>query len=419
MSIVDRIVDDSPYLLGLKSNDSTNFKDISVKQLNMLFDNTDFKDCINRIAPLYEGNYPDVDSEVYPQLLKDLDYLISPKGLDLLVLLHFSPFKEDILKQLNNAMLYEYEHIDFGDDLKETIISLGLIDLLKFKGYTFTNGEINYICGYVHINSFKYILEHNKIDIYYDNNSGFKIACRYENLDIFKHLYEITLKDGKSVEGDYKYFFECACRTGNVELSEYIWNLIDTCIQTNDKKFYYASHISSYIYNAIFMNDLEMVKFLLKLDHKYGRLSDNTPMDYIIHSLNRTINMDIIKYVYEFSLEIGISFNIHNRHGLLVAICTSGNLNVFKFLWNLISQSSSPEDISNIIHKNNNRLFRCACDSGNLELISYLQDISLEIREPFVVNNFLLHTLINIFIFLEMYPRNTYSKEVNRFLKTL
>ena len=406
MSIIDEIIDDSPYLSGLRNNKPEEFKDISIEKLNSLFDNTNFKGCIKRISPLYEGLYPE-DDDIFIQLINDLDYLISSKRINLLVFIRFSFSKNYLLTQLNRSLTYEYNQISFKNDIRTTIISLGLVDMLKNKKFIISNQEFVEICIYGHLETIKYILEQGDvleqgdIDIHYDDNHSIKNAC-CNKLDVFKYLIELSLKRNQLIEKSYKQLFIISCERYNIEVAEYIRLLAE------NKNIEYISDLDlkNLTIDFFIRGKIEIFKYILELSLKLNRLLNPT----IIFKSIRSGNIHMIEFLINFTLENNIQVTIDpNNDRLFSVICW--NLSTFKLFWEMNIRSSNQLDI----HFGNNHLFNCVCENDNFEMISYLQDISLQTGKPFIKNTFLSRNLRK----LSFSSLCVYSNKVNNFLDAL
>ena len=241
MSITEIIIADSPSLISLAVNDPIGFENISSEQLNSMFDNTDFKDCINRIEPLYTGNYLKYvkiknNMKFFIQLIHDLDYLNLSKEIELMIILHFNPEKDYILSKLNECAIQKYRSIIFDKSFIKTCISLNLIDLLIFKSKTkkISHDDFSFACRHGSLLMVKFIIRLPCSDIHRFNEEVFRNTCGSGSLEKAQYIWEWSLHSSsgkinlhvKHHESDYsELILKEACRSGNIELLDWLWKL--------------------------------------------------------------------------------------------------------------------------------------------------------------------------------------------------
>ena len=217
-----KMISESLLLIDMTIINPDIFKDITLEKLNEMFDNTRFKDCIKRVYPIYQGRYP----KTILRTIEDLYYLRSSKMIDMLVLMHHSSYKDDIISKLNPNIIIEYEKIKQKEKELPTsirfmfcennkleivlIISLELVDLFKSK-MTYLN-----------------LKRTNKYHLA-DIEKVFEIACMYNNLEIIEFIWPDLIEHfhfNKIYNMDqYKMkLYTNACENGNVEVLKWIWD---------------------------------------------------------------------------------------------------------------------------------------------------------------------------------------------------
>ena len=211
MSLLDKVIKESVVLSLLSADED--FKNISAQKFNEYFNGTNkphVRDIIFKLISIYEGKYPNFDimstNEVF-NLIRGIHSLETIKIKDLLVLLHFYKYKEVILEHLDVYINDDYNNIKILGNLKDTLISLDLVDLLRTRGYTFTAQDLVLACKYGSLNVVKYI-----IDKQYDINYQYNPKRNPYDDNIAVHIYNEEL-------------FQNACNSGNLELVQYLWDL--------------------------------------------------------------------------------------------------------------------------------------------------------------------------------------------------
>ena len=185
MSILDKIVDDCMFLKNMNFTNVEECKGMTIEILNSYFNKDPERiNIMTRVIPIYEGIYPTNDDELL-QSLKDLDFLGSGKRIDLLVIACYSKSKDYILSQLNSTMNYEFNQIEFKETLKDTIISLGLTDLLKSMKFTFTSLDLLRACK--NDEMIKHILKHDIVIVV-----SHKLARRYAQMGVRSNIMAQT-----------------------------------------------------------------------------------------------------------------------------------------------------------------------------------------------------------------------------------
>ena len=243
MDLVNSIINDCEVLKRM-----TFIKPPKIGELNAIFDNTEFKNVVARITPLYLGIYPRDPKEggnllKLIQLIKDADYLESGKRFYLLVLLHFyADFKmlKEIVKTFNNSTTFDYQSLKFMSTLKDTCMASSLIDILILNKYTFTGIEFDHTCLHSNTDTLKYIYGLGGINIhgfygddedaYYDE-FPFQMACRSGDLEKAQWIFNVGLIDetrgGRKINfhGTQEMPFQMACFSGNLKLVKWLWNI--------------------------------------------------------------------------------------------------------------------------------------------------------------------------------------------------
>ena len=240
MELIKEIINDCEVFRRM-----TFYKTPDIEELNAIFDNTglpEFKNVVDRIAPLYLGIYPispkkGGDILELVGLIKDTDYLESGKRFNLFALLHFYAKRRQlisILSTLNDTINSDYNSIRFKPTLKETCMASSLIDILILNKYTYSQFEFDNACLLSNLATLQYIYGLGKIDIHgdYDNREiPFTLACQDGDLEKAQWMYNIGLDDeargGRkiNIHANLENPFKMACFTGNFELVKWLWNI--------------------------------------------------------------------------------------------------------------------------------------------------------------------------------------------------
>ena len=390
MELIDKIIDDSALLIKMRNNEPEFFINITIEKLSDYINNMNnpyLTNIIDRIKPLYEGIYPDNVNDVL-KFIKDLDFLESKKRFDLFVIIHFSNRENDILKELNDTLNYEYQQIDFKETEKKTIISLGLVDLLISKNYCFYYFDFYFACKYGHLSVIKYIyddkLDYNKKDEHCEDIlENFADVCSTGNLELVKYIWNIQLPIEQIYNGNtflciYYDAFEKASQSGNIKLIEWLYYLglkiinIYQCLD-DDKIITYNNY--TFIYSCKSGN-IELVKCLYDLILKSnGEIDIHFANELAFQNACKSGNLELVQWLWNFDEKI----NIHEYDDLAFNhACKSGNLKLVQWLWELGLEIESKDGTK--ININSNELFSDACRSGNLELVQWLWKLSLEIE---------------------------------------
>ena len=335
------IINDSKVLIIMRNNEPEIFINITTEMLSDYLNNMNnpyLTNIIDRITPLYEGNYPKLkknDTKNFIQLVNDLDYLESNKRIDLFTILHFSPLKSKILRDLNDVINSEYSEVEFKDTFVDTLISLNLFDLLKTKDFVFTDQNFNDACEYGYMPMIKYIWSKGNINLRVDNDIIFKNVCISNKLEVAKYLWQLGLESYQLIDIfiNNAIVFKNACEYGNLEMFQWLCKIAK---ETFDE-----------------INFLE----------DYG--------DNLFALACRSGNLELVQWIYNLGIEHNVRINIHyNNEEPFKNACRSGNLKLVKWL---LLISSSGDEIN--IHVDDDYPFQMACLSGNLELVQWLCEV--------------------------------------------
>ena len=400
MSLLEKIINDSEVFIRMKDSDPYKFEGMTIEILNSYFDDVykfpELNGIINRIIPYYENIIypdPDHDKEQFLQLLKDFDYLASKKRIDLLVLLYYSKSRQFYINQFNNTMNIDYNEINldkyrrkvYAGHFQVPAIALGLLNVLKFKKYYFDKFHFLDACKYGQLEIAEHIYELLDIDIHDRNEQAFLYACRSGNLELVKWLWNIGLKlemrglGRINIHVHHCLAFIYACESGNLELVQWLWNI---GVESNNIIDIHAQHEGAF-QRACSSGNLDLVKFIWNIGVESNNIID-------IHSL--------AEMAFRFA-------------------CYSGNLLLVQWLWDIgldprfnNGRIINIHDLRHSMTNNNESGFIYACLSENIELIKWLWNIGLN---PEFNNGKIID--------LSKYPSHPsrYSPKIKEFLKTL
>ena len=366
---INKMIDDSVVLTTMRFNEPEKFKTITVDELNKYFKAHDQVNIIKRVFPLYEGIYPN-DEDIL-QYVKDFDFLDSQKRKELFILIRFSYLKESILKQLNDNIVREYKEVKFKSTLKDTLLSLGFVDLLKSKNYSFTEKEFLKVCENGHLSIVKYIYEFGEIDIHDKKELAFRNACRSGNFELVQYILNIGIDLLSLPSTEYEDIFSNACRSGNLKLVQFLWKLgikIGRRFDLyNNNEFVFLSACES--------GSVEVVQYILNLGIENGRIFDiHINNEYPFFHACTSGNIELIEYL----LKLGGKIDDSSKTSLFQCICYLGKIEAVKYLWALDNKKFFLH-----IPGYYNCTFGSACYSGNIELIKYIWQLGVESGEPF------------------------------------
>ena len=319
MSLLNEIINDSKVLTLLRDENPT-------IEVNIIFPT--FDDIFLRISPLYQGVYPELNKDnhnLFIQLIEDLHCLNSSKITELLVLLHFYQKKEKILEKLNIDILAKYSSVSLEKSLKLTLSKYGFIDLLKVGKYKFNQVDLNNVCCMGSLPVVKFIIQSNT-NRKFMHTMQHVCSCNY--MDIAVYIWEFL----KEQEHDITSIFICACKSGNLELIKWVWQLgnIDLHIDNED------------------------------------------PFKNVCYSYN----LDAIKYVWELGYKDNVGIiNIHIfNEEIFEILCSQDKIEIVEWIWQL----SLRDDVGKIdIHVNDDRIFRNffskrVINEDNLDVLKYI-----------------------------------------------
>ena len=333
MNTIHRIIADSDVLIPMGDVEENFFKNISVDKLNTYFNNVinkpQYTNIIKRIAPIYDGIYPD-DKEELIQLIKDLDLLGSKKLTEILVLLDYYYHDDtiDFIETTIPAVQFEYDQIKFGDNFKNKLILNDLVDLLKIKYELFTLDDITLAGINDSVKVFKYIWEFIGDDDVLINI--FDRILRYpqkhdEDFNIIKCIFDIALKDDiirtklYLHKNDYR-LLKVSCQNGNFETVKYIWNI---SLQDGVGKLNLHADDEEPFRFACFSGNIELVQWIWdKCIFYNSKINLDGTLPMIITLLLSFSRFSMIKYLYNLSLNDGAHFNLNgfsadNRNRIL------------------------------------------------------------------------------------------------------
>ena len=364
-----RIINDSEILKNIEIENVSSID--TVTKLDRIIKSRTHIECgTYKISSVYDGFYPENYLD-YIDLISIMDELRIPKIIDLLVLIHFSFFKDSVLNWLCKSSKNIYNKIIFRETLKETIISLGLIDLLISQKYTYTDEEFARICGYGHILSVMHILESSRlagtpIDIHYNNDDSINNSLSDNNLPVFKFLYEINMLSNRLL--NIIELFELACNGNNMEIIEYVWKLVN--ISGDIDTLEYKSVFECVFNNAFCSNNLILAQYLWDISLKTGihldiHETDIGGFNLFTYSCSKG-HIKMARWLLEISFLPGVGkIDLHaNNEKIFTDLCLSGCLDGVNYVLEI------DENID--IHANNELGFCNACLSGNKELVKFL-----------------------------------------------
>ena len=352
MSVIERMINDSVVLTGMVGMDPEEMKNISVKELNDKINNYEkipSQNVVDRVSKLYPTDSVNVYSSLnFLQALEDTNYLISSKRIELLVFFYFK-YKEEgklykfeiMISNLPDELIYDYEHINFGKDLKQTILRNDLIDLIHLEDYTFNSDDLYEACNYGSLYVSKYIIAYLRSLIRYINSNfsvthTFTSACKGGNIKLVKYILDDY--EEKNIKVNVVLGLENACQSGNIELFNYILS------------FGYLDRIL------------------------------NTPTYFLADAIISG-NVDMVALIYNICVDNGITFTFNDEYYFLVKLIIRSNIDILKYIIS-VSENTIDFDI----------LLNIACDELNLEMIKYIlslnkSDIHNRDDHPLIVVN--------------------------------
>ena len=278
--------------------------------------------------------------------------------------------------------LMEYDVNNYNILKKPLVSEMNLMTACEFGQLHI----IEYILYYTHY------IKH-EIDIHHDNELFFRLACKSQNTEAVKFLFEYSklynnthiininamndhayiLAYEKSNLGMIKYLLECGKEHGyNVNIHI-----------RNEEAFLMACKIGH----------LELVKYLIEFgelnnDRIYIHINDDEALGVSC----RNGHIDIVKYLMEYGEKINSKFNIHKYDEIIFYMaCLSGKLEIIKYLLKLdkINIHAHNDRVFTDIHNDEitkylieqckedtqevfDKLFENICKSGNLEILKYL-----------------------------------------------
>ena len=336
---MDKLIDDSPFLIDMRDNEPEGFKDITVKKLNELFDDTNHKDCIDRIYPIYKGVFPDLSNHnILIQLAEDLHYLHCYKLKDILIVIHFKEKRDDIISRFKHDLMLEYssiiKNINVYHSFKEVLIVNSLVDLLKYYNFVIRVNHLYLACECSDLKTFKYIWESTyDMDHEYNFTEIFELACRSGIFEKATIIYEhsIRLKNKVNI---YVFSFQNACVSGNILLAKWIWGFIYHDKIPISYDFYFASSFE----NACLSGNLEMVQWVWKLGTQSSIwiVIDHDPYDRIYQKdyLNQSCiggNLEVVKYIL-FIIKHNNNLRDEDYKESLEHACRYNHVDIVKYL---------------------------------------------------------------------------------------
>lgn len=179
-------------------------------------------------------------------------------------------------------------------------------------------------------------------------------SCLKGNLDLVKFLVkEMECKVEK------KLLF-LSCKSGNIELFDYIRIIVDIDINTRTKD---GLHLLNF---ACISKNLKLVKYLFSFPNIDTNPIVPSSETTLLHSACSSGSIDIVKYLI---FERKMNFNVVNKGGMtpLHCACESGNVELVFYLFTL----QPPFDAKAVTSDGKNTL-HYACKSGDISLVKYL-----------------------------------------------
>ncbi len=219
---------------------------------NVLDENSIVKDAYEKSIKIYQGVY---DNDLISSI-NSLSYLgCHEKINELFIILHFSRYKELLLKELNDDLLFQYNSFKMEDTKLNTIIKYDMINL--FKELNFRDIDKYTLLKAFHDDNIKivlYLLSSEIINIHFNNDQIIKDICYYGNIKIAKILFS----KGINIHINNDEPFRISCRNGHLKLAKWLYNIS----KNSEIKINIYSNDSDAIIGASINDHLDVVKWL-------------------------------------------------------------------------------------------------------------------------------------------------------------
>lgn len=228
--------------------------------------------------------------------------------------------------------------------------------VIEYFGHEFLNNNIDNIyisCENGDYEIVEYLLK-NYLFVYEDIIENiFLNSCKSNNLNLVKYLFDKYEKIYK-FNKDLAFLNSCLksyLKHNNNDMSKYLLTLYP---DTN------VNIYNGYVYRLICQfNNIELLHVIYnKFDLPFSEISNG----FIIACKNNSI--DVMNFLYE---NHGNNMNIKFSNKDIKNICTNGHCEVIEFL---IINNFNLEDI---IHLDNEFIFRKSCEVGNFEIVKLLK----------------------------------------------
>ena len=369
---LNKIISESKCLRIMKANSLINFETITLKILNDEFNIvSNFKNCVNRLANVYLGNYPLPGTNLFMKLLNDAHYLESSKETDLLILLHYSDHI-DILKNCCNGINIAYNSLKEGiskiypDELTAVMIKFGSVELLKYKNISFSDDDFLYATVVANISVVKYIWKHDKKYLYNSDYEAFTNVCRRGDKELVEWMYEYYTST-KKFKFNRQYILYL-CKGGNLYLVKWLYNIfLNNNVSLSKFDF-------SMFFGHCFKSGLEINQWIYNKCIELGGVINFNMITAIGVSLLglacKTGNIELVKWI----ISLGVNVHINNDDPFQHA-CLSGNIELARMIWNDTKDTGTMVDL----HANYECAFENACMSENVELVMWLWELALSL----------------------------------------
>jgi ankyrin repeat protein len=202
------------------------------------------------------------------------------------------------------------------------------------------------------------------IDIHYNNDELFMLACTYGHIKIAKWLYEISkeIESFIDINIDNDKAFRLCCKYGHIKIALWLYEI-------SDKIDIHAENDNAFI-SCCMNGHLMIAKWLFKLsENMNSTINIHMNEEYILRRSCHNNDYDIVKWLLDTSEEINSLINIHvdSEYAFRVC-CPSGNITIINLLLEFSKKHKSPIDVRIC----NDYAFIEACKNDQVNVVKIL-----------------------------------------------